>query len=359
MAHDAPLAAGDLLAVTGANGFVGAHIVAAALRHGLRVRAIVRDAEAAEKRAPIEKMLQCLEVDPEGRLDYASGDLLTAGSYDQSIAGADGVAHVAAVARLTAPDPQRQIVDPSLRGVENVYAAIAKAGTVRRVVHTSSVAAVLRVEDARRGHTFGPADWNTESTLERDPYGFAKAAAERQALALVEAMPEAQRPRLAVMNPAVVLGRVAAKSQIRSSPVLLRDLLVGKLPACPPLHVGVVDAEDVAEAHVQALLQPQAEGRYILCAEHAWLRELAVRIARLYPQYKVPTRQLPVAALRLLGRFSSAVSPSTVDMAGVAIRYDASRAVDDLGLCYTAVDESIRRTVDTLIEGGWARPKKR
>lgn len=359
MATDAPIAAGDLLAVTGANGFVGAHVVAAGLRHGLRVRAIVRDADDPAKRAPIERMLELLEVPDEGRLSYASGDLLTPGSYDDAIAGADAVAHVAAVARLDAPDPQRQIVDPSLRGVENVYAAARKAGTVRRVAHTSSVAAVMRVGDARRGHTFGAADWNTESTLERDPYGFAKAAAERRAWELVRALPEDERFGLVVLNPAVVLGRVATKAQIRSSPVLLRDLLVGRYPACPPLHIGMVDAEDVAEAHIQALLQPDAQGRYILCAEQGWLRDLAVRIATLYPQYRVPTGQLPVLALKALAKLGKGVSASTADMAGVEIRYDASRSRDELGLRYTALDETVRRTVDTLIDGGWARPKVR
>ena len=352
------LQAGDLVAVTGANGFVGCHVVAAALRHGLRVRAIVRDEDDIKKRAPILALLQQLAIDPGDRLSFASGDLLQPGSYDDAIAGCDGVAHVAAVARFTAPNPQRDIVDPSVLGVDNVYAAIAKAASVHRVAHTSSVAAIMRASDARKGHVFGDDDWNTESTLKNDAYGYAKALAERRAWAQVAAMDEATRPHLVVINPALVLGRVTDWSHVRSSPTILRDLIIGKFPACPAMHFGFVDAEDVAEAHIQALLQQGASGRYIVCAEQGWLRDLALRISALYPTYKVPTRRMPNFVLRIVARFDKRINNELLDLVlDNEVRYDASRSRDDLGIRYAALDDSIVRTVNSLVAGGWAKPK--
>jgi nucleoside-diphosphate-sugar epimerase len=60
-------------------------------------------------------------------------------------------------------------VDPSIRGTENVLGSITKAGCVKRIVHTSSIAAIMNAE--LPGRNFSEEDWNTWSTIDNgDPY---------------------------------------------------------------------------------------------------------------------------------------------------------------------------------------------
>ena len=67
-------------------------------------------------------------------------------------------------------DAQRTIVDPSVKGTKNVIGSVKKAGTIRRIVHTSSVAAVYnlgpdQLEAARRGEPFDESSFNTWSSV--------------------------------------------------------------------------------------------------------------------------------------------------------------------------------------------------
>ena len=50
--------------------------------------------------------------------------------------------HTAAVVAIQAKDPEREIVAPSMAGTKNMLASVAKSGSVKRIIHTSSVAAI-------------------------------------------------------------------------------------------------------------------------------------------------------------------------------------------------------------------------
>ena len=60
-------------------------------------------------------------------------------------------------------DPQRDLVDPAVRGTRTVLESCRRAGTVKRVVVTSSVAAITDEPD--QDHELTEADWNTKSSL--------------------------------------------------------------------------------------------------------------------------------------------------------------------------------------------------
>ena len=92
------------------------------------------------------------------------------GSFDAAVRGAHAVVHTAAVVALgPQADGERTIVQPSVAGVANVLGACARAGSVRRVVQTSSVAAVMQV-DRPDGFVFDESHYNTFSSVENgDP----------------------------------------------------------------------------------------------------------------------------------------------------------------------------------------------
>jgi nucleoside-diphosphate-sugar epimerase len=151
-----------LVAVTGANGFIGSHVVARLLEDGFRVRAVVRDASDGAK---VGHLLAMPSSDPTSLTLASCGDMLAPGAFDAAFAGCDAVVHTAAVVEvLSARDAENAIVRPAVTGTRNVLDAARKSGSVRRVVVTSSVAAVQVPLGLPDEHVYTEADWNTWSS---------------------------------------------------------------------------------------------------------------------------------------------------------------------------------------------------
>jgi dihydroflavonol-4-reductase len=112
-------------------------------------------------------------------------DLLTEGAFDSAFSGCSYIFHCASPFFIEAGDPQAELVDPAVRGTRNVMSAAAKnRATVRRVVLTSSCAAVKGMGSPAapvQGNTYSEADWNETSSLPGEAYWVSKVQAERAA----------------------------------------------------------------------------------------------------------------------------------------------------------------------------------
>ena len=161
--------------VTGANGFIAAHVVAQLLARGERVRATVRNPDKAAELAYLRAL-----PGADSRLELVKADLMSEGAFDDVVQGADFVLHMASPFVIDAKDPQKDLVDPAVSGTTSVLKSCAKSPSVKRVVLTSSMAAITDEPDS--DHTLTEADWNTKSTLERNAYYLSKTLAERAAL---------------------------------------------------------------------------------------------------------------------------------------------------------------------------------
>ena len=313
-----------LVCVTGASGYVGSHIVRELLERGYRVRATVRDIADEGKVGHLRHLVP----DATDRLSLHRADLMVPGEFDRIIDGCEYVCHAASSVMLSAKDPQREIIDISLEGTKNVFASIAKAKSVKRVVHTSSIAAITN-NAHRPDHIYTENDWASDLTVKNSPYGLSKVLAERAAWA-------AERDghfSLVAINPVFVLGPVYSRVHARSSPSMIRDCLRRKMPGAPRLRMAIVDVRDVATAHVNALENENASGRYILYNDGRWMKDVATAIKNRFPQYKVRARQLPDIVLYAGSLFDKRLSFSFLRASlGRVSRIDGTKVTRELGV---------------------------
>ena len=141
--------------VTGASGYIASYIVRDLLAEGYTVRGTVRDPNKVAELAHLRAMPGAPE-----RLELVAADLLTPGAFDPHMSGCATVMHTASPYKLDVKDPQKDLVEPALLGTQNVLEAVARSSTVKRVVLTSSMAAITDEPD--ENHVLTEADWNTE-----------------------------------------------------------------------------------------------------------------------------------------------------------------------------------------------------
>jgi dihydroflavonol-4-reductase len=334
--------------VTGASGFIAAHVVADLLAQGYRVRGTVRDANARERYACLTELPGASE-----RLELISADLNDPASFVLAVAGCEIVLHLASPYVIDVKDPQRDLVDPAVNGTRGVLEACRADGRVRRVVLTSSMAAITDEPDEARILTED--DWNTRSSLHRNPYYFSKTLAEREAWRFVD---EEKPPfDLVVVNPFLVVGPSLGPGLNTSNQIFV-DMLCGKYPGIVGLTWGLVDVRDVALAHRLAFERAEAKGRYVCAAHTASMGELVALLREKgYGAYKLPKMDLSGPAGRFVVRMSSYFYPKGTGTylrthVGRVPRFDNGKIRRELGLDFRPLEETVADTVEDLLRWG-------
>ena len=290
---------GATVAVTGATGFLGRHLVDTLLARGAHVVGVVRNPDRVPELAARGVTLR--------RADLAEREHLAAG-----FAGADAVVSNAALFALSNrrwADHHRANID----GTANVFDAIADAG-VRRVVHVSSVAvyAVHRPcvdEDAPQ---LGPTTRRTATNA----YALSKALSEQ--LAWRKAATHGLA--LTTLRPCAIYG--AHDPNFTRVFRRLAGFPITVMPAWA--HIPFVYAGDVAEAAARALERPVAVGKaYNVCGEDRTVWDF----------------------YRAWGAAGGATAHLTIPLPVPYSRgYDISRACTELGWRNTPYVEALRET---------------
>jgi dihydroflavonol-4-reductase len=340
--------ASRVILVTGANGFIAAHAVEQLLAAGAIVKGTVRD-PADPKNAFLKALPGAAE-----RLTLVAADLTAEDPFSAHV-DVDGILHMASPYVLDVKDAQKDLVDPALKGTRSLLEAAARSQHVRRVVLTSSVAAITDNPD---GRVLTEDDWNTGSSLTRNPYYFSKVMAERAAWDFMAA----RKPDfdLVVINPFIVIGPAHTRA-VNTSNQTFVDMMKGKYPAIMALDWGFVDVRDVARAHLLALDTPHASGRHICAAGNMTMEEVADLVrARHYPG-KVPTLKLNGAigtALMKLASYTQGTGAGSYlrTHLGRKVRFDNGKIRRELGLTFRPVEDSITDTLADLARWGHIAP---
>ncbi|XP_066310135.1 phenylacetaldehyde reductase-like [Miscanthus floridulus] len=325
-AGDSAGARGGLLCVTGGSGFIGSWLVRLLLDRGYTVHATVKDLQDEGE----TKHLQALDG-ADARLRLFQMDLLdTASSMRPAIEGARGVFHLASPLTLQTQDPEKELLEPALKGTLSVLRAAKDCG-VHRVVLMSSKSAMLP-------NPAWPADkviveddcWADVELLKKRQlwYHVSKTLAEKAAWEFAGK----EGLQLVVLNPGTTLGPFFTPS-VNTSLNILLQLLRGQELELDAVYTGWVDVRDVAQSAIVLYENPSAQGRHLCLASMERLVDFADKIADMYPEF-------PVHRIK-------------EDKQGWLMRAkEPSKKLMDLGVRFVPFDVTIRETVDCFRSKG-------
>ena len=323
--------------VTGGTGFIGANLVRLLLQEGHRVRALVRPSSRLDN-------LQGLN------LDIVQGDLNDPNLWQQ-MQGCDCLFHVAAHYSLWQRD-RAQLHHTNVLGTRNILAAARKA-SIQRTVYTSSVAAI---------GTAQPSEAVTEahqSPLEQliGHYKQSKFLAEQEANRATQT-----GQHIVIVNPTSPIGPWDLKPT-PTGDILLR-FLRRQMPFYVKTGLNFIDVRDVAQGHLLALERGQPGQRYILGHQNLTLKTLLDQLAELTgldaPQRSIPTLFPWMAAwvderiLAPLGK-PPAIPLDGVRMSAKAMYYDATKAVQELGLPQTPLSIALKDAITWFIQRNYVK----
>jgi dihydroflavonol-4-reductase len=337
--------------VTGATGYVAGWLVKELLDAGRTVHAAVRDPDDTRKTTH----LQDVAATSPGTLRFFKADLLNEGSYAQAMAGCATVFHTASPFTVSVRDPQRELIDPAVKGTRNVLEEAARTPDVKRVVVTSSCAAIYTdaIDCAKApGGVLTEDIWNTTASLDYQPYSYSKTLAEKEAWKIAGAQ---DRFKLVTVNPSLVIGPALNDRPTSESFNIVRQMGDGTMKrGAPKLGLGVVDVRDLARAHMEAGFRKDADGRHIISGHNTNILELGKALIEKYgDHYPVPRQSLPKWIVWLVGPIVGDISRKFVtNNVDVKWRADNSKSKRALGVTYRPMKTSMEEMFQQMIDAG-------
>ncbi|WMN07207.1 NAD-dependent epimerase/dehydratase family protein [Marivirga arenosa] len=339
--------------VTGATGYVAGWLVKKLLDEGITVHAAVRNPDNKEKIRHLDEIAK----DSKGSINYFKADLLEDGSYAEAMKGCELVYHTASPFTSKFKNPQKDLIDPAVKGTENVLEQANKTESVKRVVVTSSCAAIytdaIDCKKAPNG-VLTEDVWNTTASIHHQPYSYSKVLAEKKAWEINE---QQDQWDLVTINPSLVLGpALNAQSITSESYNILKQIGDGTLKqGVPNVGIGLVDVRDVADAHYQAGFKPKASGRYITSAHNTNFLELANNLQPKFgDDYPIPNKALPKWLLMLIGPLMSKTTTRKFlkNNLNIPFKADNSKIKNELGIQFRPMQETMEDSFEVLIKAG-------
>ena len=355
------------VAVTGCSGFTGGHMVRELVLHGYQVRACVRDANSWRGQDCVNYLSRLPNV------DIVDGcDLFTPGSYDDAFKGCSGVFQVAAVLGNSADgksqplgsgDVSQDVYDGGMVGTQNVTNAINASGSVKRLLYTSSMAAVsgARAATVPKGYEWTETDWASDGVdperwnHPRNAYAKSKVDTEH----FINDAADASRKWDAItMTPAMICGPILFKAQVGQWIEQIGRLAGGLAPSWPSrydMYYNIIDVRDLVKAHrlaAESAVDHKATPggpRYVM---HGSGGRSALRFGT--EVAAIIHAHFPTFVLGEPATVTSKGEPITVQSNTVN---DCKKAKSILGATIRPVEETIRDVVESSIALGIIEPQ--
>ncbi|KAJ3692386.1 hypothetical protein LUZ60_012736 [Juncus effusus] len=270
--------------VTGASGYIGTWLVMKLLNAGYTVRATVLDLDNSEETKPLLDLPGSSE-----RLTISQADMREKGSYVEVIKGSTGVFHLATPMDFNSKDPENEIIKPTVDGLIDILRASKNSGTVKRVVFTSSAAAV-DIEENKKP-VYDEECWSDVDYIRRVKmtgwmYFLSKTLAEQAAWKYAE---ENNIDLITVM-PTLVVGPFLS-SGMPPSLITALSLITGTESHYSIIKQGnFIHLDDLCAAQIFLFEKPEAKGRYICSAYHNTIFDLAKMLKNQYPEFEIPQK---------------------------------------------------------------------
>ncbi len=328
------------LFITGATGFVGAHVARLAAAGGAELRVLARGTSDTSRL-------------PAGA-EVVVGDLRAPEGFASALRGCDALIHVAADYRLWVPDPA-EMYQANVEGTRRLLQMAREAG-VRRVVYTSSVATM-----GFHGHAVVDEETPVGEADMIGHYKRSKWMAEQVAL-------EAGRggQEVIVLNPTTPIGALDTKPTPTGRIVV--DFLNGNFPAYVETGLNLVDVEEIARMHLVALERGRVGERYILGGENLTLKQILDRLGKIAgrpsPKLKVPHAVAMAFAYfdeTVTGRWRGKEPRATVEAVRMGKKMmfaSSAKAERELGLKVGSVEVALRAACGWFYTNGYVDKKR-
>ena len=282
--HAVAMSSNTKVLVTGANGYLGSHIVQQLLDKQYVVHAAVRDANSSRVRHLLD-----LPGAQERLKPFSIGDLTTA-TFEECMDGCAAVFHTATPlnVKFGSHDGKRDIYDPALTSTQQLLDCIEEnANTVKCLILTSSMSAVAPypeppIKDERcwsdserqkgRGNWYGATKTDQERLVQR----WVEEAKGKGAIATDF--------KFAAICPTMIIGpALSESSDVSGTMGTLLGWLQGKKSSAPNDSMSFIHVADCAAMHVAAMENPSASGRYMSLIESWHWNDIAKELKRLNP----------------------------------------------------------------------------
>lgn len=309
--------------VTGANGFIGTWLVKTLIDAGYTaVHASVFPGSDASHLLSLPGAA--------GVVSIHEADILDPDAVTAAVAGCGGVFHVASPCTLEDPrDPERELVAPAVEGTVNVLEA-ARRASVRRVVVTSSISAMVP-NPGWRGKAFDESAWtDIDYCKSRQKwYPVSKTLAEKAAWEFAEK----HKMDVVTIHPATCLGPLLQPG-LNSSSAVLQQLLQGSKDTHEYYWLGAVHVKDVAKAQVLLFETPTASGRHLCTNGIYQFGDFADKVSKLFPEFPIH-------------RFVGETQPGLISCE------KAAKKLIDLGHVFSPVEDAVKEAVESLRSKGY------
>ena len=331
--------------VTGMSGYIASHTAKRLLEKGYRVRGTVRNAAKGQAVARLICGAAGAEVNS---IEIVEADLSSDTGWAEAVKDCDYIQHIASPLPISPPSDRESLVPEARAGAQRVLEHGFSAGA-KRIVMTSSIAAMIGQKGRGKHFKFGENDWTDPDWKSQTAYPVSKTRAELSAWAYVEA--QNIKDRLTVINPGMVFGPDPFRNGSASLTVI-KALLTKEFPRSPRLAFPVIDVRDVAAIHVAAMTAPNAAGRRLIAGkETLWFKDMANILKAEYPQANLPKGELPNIMLRLIAVFDDRLKTLLADL-GIFNEADSAYVSTITQVIPRPAKEAILATAKSMIESG-------